>query len=150
LLKLGKLEDSRKEFLKLCELRPEYPFYWHRLAASETAKAETSAAQVHLRKAIELKPDFLAAITDLLAIQLKAKQFDAALGELDRFSKIPSDEVHKLRGQVYLVKGDTEAAERELRKAIEANPKNYESYILLAQLNLAQNKLSQALAETER
>ena len=116
-------------------------------------QGDSAAALAHFRKAVELKPDFIAAINDIVYLHLKGKQFDAALAELDRLSKLPSapqDEIHRFRGQVYLAKGDASAAEREFRKAIELNPQNYQTYIMLGQLNMQRNNIPQALKEVDQ
>ena len=149
---LGRLEEARKDFLTLCENRPDNPVYWHRLGVVEAQQQATASALVHLRKALELKPDFIAAATDIVELQLKARQPAAALAELDRWSrtKAPQDEVHRLRGQVYLSGGDLAAAESEFRKTVEVNPQNYQAYLLLAQLNVQRNNIPQALKEVDQ
>jgi tetratricopeptide (TPR) repeat protein len=148
----GKLADSKKDFQKLTELSPGNAIYWHRLATSEILLNDSANALTHFRKAVQLQPDFIAAINDLLFVHLKSKQFDAALAELDKLSKppTPQDEIHRLRGQIYVEKGDQASAEREFRKAIEVNPQNYQSYIILGQLNLQRNNLPQALKEVDQ
>jgi len=149
---LGRLEEARKDFLALCEKHPENPFFWHRLGVVEGQQQATSAALTHLRKALELKPDFVPAIADILFLQMKTKQYDAALAEIDRWSgtKAPQDEVHRFRGQVYQTKGDLAAADGEFRKAVELNPQNYGAYLLMAQLNVQRSNIPQALKDVDQ
>jgi putative PEP-CTERM system TPR-repeat lipoprotein len=152
LLKLGNFEEAVKQFRKLAELRPNYSFYWHRLGGAESLHGETAASLVHLRKAVELKPDLAQAITDLIVLHSQLKQYDEALGELDRLPKvsIPTDEIHRLRGQVYAAKGDAVAAEHEFQSAIEVNPNGYSNYMALAQLSLTRKDHAQAMREVDR
>jgi len=101
---------------------------------------------------VELKPDFIRAINDIVYLHLKANRIDEALSELDRMgnSKSPQDEIHRFRGQVFLAKNDPGSAEQEWRKAIEVNPENYQAYILLGQFFLRQNKIPQAIKEVDQ
>lgn len=150
--RLGKLQDSKKEFQKLLELRPNYPYYYQRLGAVEAELGETAPALLHLRKAVELKPDLMVAVKDMLLLLLKGKQHDAALAELDKLSRTVArkDAIENFRGQVYLAKGDVPAAENAFRKAIEANPKSYEAYLSIAEIKLRYQNLPQAIKEVDQ
>jgi pentatricopeptide repeat protein len=149
---LGKLDEATKEYLKLCGLQPGNAAHWNRLGIVEAARGDPASGLLHFRKAVELKPDFIAAINNLVVVQLRNKKYDEALTELGGLSKrgAPQDEIHRLSGQVYLAKGEDAAAERELRKAIEVNPQNYQSYILLGQMNAQRNNIPQALKEVDQ
>jgi tetratricopeptide (TPR) repeat protein len=144
---LGRLDDSKKDLLRLCERDPGNAQFWHRLGNVEAVQGDSSSALSHLRRAVELKPDFIAAINDIVYLHLRDRHFDAALTELEKLfdSSAPQDEIHRLRGQVYIAEGDEAAAEHELREAIEANPQNYPIYLLLGQLNQKRNNIPQAL-----
>jgi tetratricopeptide (TPR) repeat protein len=148
----GKLDESRKDWLKLCEMKPANPVYWHRLGIIEFNKGNKTAALANFRKALEANSSYLDAVNDSLYLLIQDKQYDAALTELDRISKTkaPQDEISKYRGQVYLAKKDMAAAESEFRKAVQINPKNYRVYLLLAQLNMQRNNLGQAIKEVDQ
>jgi len=150
LLRLGNGEESVKLFRKLTELRPQYPFYWHRLGLAEASRDDAVNAILHLRKAIEIKPDFTAAFNDLVLLQVKQKQYDAALTELEGpKTPMPADYVHRLRGQIYTAKGDIPTAEQEFRKAIELNPQSYANYMALGELSLGRRNLQQAMRDVD-
>jgi Tfp pilus assembly protein PilF len=148
----GKLGDSKTNWTKLCEIQPNNSEYWRRLGTVEAMQKDSASALTHFRKALELKNDFTLAISDILNLHMKDKHFDAALVELDRIEKTssPSDEIHRFRGEVFWAKGDTNSAESEFRKAIEINPNNYQTYILLGQLNVQRNNLQQAIKEVDQ
>lgn len=148
----GRLEESKKDWTRLCELQPQNHLYWHRLGIVEVMQSNNDAALAHFRKALELSPSFTAAINDLIYLHLTQKRFDAALSELDSLAKksAPADEIHKFRGQVFLAKGDNGAAEAEFRKTIEINPQSYQTYIMLGQLSLQQNDLPKAIREVDQ
>ena len=86
---LGRPDEAKKDYEKLCELRPQNGEYWHRLGMIESIQGNSAPALTHLRKAVELKPDLVAAINDIIYLLLKAGQTDAALAELDHLSKLP-------------------------------------------------------------
>jgi tetratricopeptide (TPR) repeat protein len=149
---LGKLAEARKEWARLCEIRPKNSAYWYRLGIVETLVENRPAALAGFRKALELEPGYVAAINNILSLYILDKQFNAAFAELDRLAKTacPQDEIHRFRGQVFLDKGDLDAGEAEFNKAIQVNSKNYQSYILLAQLNLKRNNVEQAIRELDQ
>jgi tetratricopeptide (TPR) repeat protein len=149
---LGRMSEAKEDFRKLCEIRPDYPIYWHRLGLVEAAQGDTAGALEHFRKAVALKADFSAAINDILYVYLKSNKFDDALSELDRLSKLssPRDEIHVFRGRIYLAKENYQEAEREFRRATQINPQNYQAYIFLGQLNLQRNNIQQALKEVDQ
>jgi tetratricopeptide (TPR) repeat protein len=149
---LGKLDESKKGFMSLTQAYPQNAVYWHRLGIVEVVKGESAAALQHFRKALEIQPTYVTAANDILYVLLQAKKTDAALAEIDHWSKAggPQDEVHRYRGQIYLSKGDEEAGESELRKTIELNPRNYQTYLLLAQLKKKQNKIPEAIKEVNQ
>jgi tetratricopeptide (TPR) repeat protein len=148
----GKLNESKSDWTRLCQINPKNAFYWYRLGSVETMQSETQSALAHYRKAVELQPRFVVAINDIASLLSRSKQYDAALAELDRLAKLsaPLDEIHKYRGQVYLAKGDTQQAEAELRKSIDINPQNYQAYILLGNLSLKKKNIPQAIKEVDQ
>lgn len=148
----GKPAEAKKDYLKLTELKPQNALYWHWLGALEASMGDESAGLAHIRKAVELKPDLTVAINDILYLFAKSKKYDAALAELDRLAKTsaPRDEIHRFRGQVYLAKGDSTSAEAEFRKTIELNPQNYQTYMLLGDLNMQRNNVAQAVKEADQ
>jgi tetratricopeptide (TPR) repeat protein len=149
---LSKFDESKRDWLRLIELKPQNALYWYRLGMVEALQSDPASALTRFRKAIELQPGLVAAIGDIVYLQLQAKQFDAALSELDRLAKssTPQDEIHRLRGQIYLAKGDMQAAENEYRKTIELNPQNYQTYILLGNLSVKRNNIPQAIKEVDQ
>lgn len=150
---MRKYDESKKDYLKLCEIQPLNAEYWHRLGSVEYLLGDSKSALAHFNKTIEISPNFIPAVNDLVLVHLNAKQFDTAIAELNRIAKMPGasqDETHRILGQVYFQKGDLSSAEREFRKTVELNPKNYQAYVLLGQLNLQRNNVPQALKEVDQ
>jgi tetratricopeptide (TPR) repeat protein len=148
---LGRFKESKEILVKLCAMRPEYGPYWHRLAVVEATGGDLPNAVAHLRKAIDLRPDYSPASPDLRRLHLEAKKPDDALAELDRLqgSSVPKDEIHMLRGRVLLSVGKVEAAEAEYRRAIEANADNSDAHLALGQLHLERKNLKEAVTEVD-
>jgi tetratricopeptide (TPR) repeat protein len=148
----GKIEDSRKDFIKLTELHPKNALYWHRLGVVEVMKGESTAALQHFKKSLEIQPNYIPAANDILYVLLQSKKLDQALAELDGWSKLggPQDEIHRFRGQIYLAKGDQASAEIEFRKTIEVNPRNNQTYLYLAQMKMQQKKIPEAIKEVDK
>jgi tetratricopeptide (TPR) repeat protein len=148
----GKLEEARNDYVKLTELHPQNALYRHRLGVVEVMKGNSAGALQDFKKALGLQPNYVPAANDIVFLLLQTKKPDEALAELDRWSKAggPQDEIHRYRGQIYLSKGDQAAGESELRKTIELNPKNYQTYLFLAQLKMKQNKIPEAIKEMDQ
>lgn len=148
----GRLEESRSDWLALCEMSPGNARYWHRLGAVEAARKDESSALARFRKAVALDPHYAAAVNDLVQLHVAGGRFDAALAELDGMKKlaVPMDEIHRSRGEVFLANKNFGAAEAEFRRAVELNPRSYRSYILLGQLNVRRNRLPQAIREIDQ
>lgn len=149
---LGRLEESRSDWLRLCEIDPGNHIYRYHLGMVDAMKNDFNSALENFRKAVALEPDFVRAIRDIVYIHLQGNQYDAALAELDRLAReqSPKDEIHLLRGQVLMTANDPASAEKEWKEAIEANPQNYQAYILLGQLYQQQGKIPQALREVDQ
>jgi tetratricopeptide (TPR) repeat protein len=149
----GKLDDAKKDYLRLSEIDPRNPNYWHRLGTVELQQGDSRTALAHMSKAVDLRPDYVPALNDIVYVYVREKQFDAAIAELDRVEKMPgarNDEIHRIRGQLSIARGDQAAAESEFRKCIELNPKNYQAYFMLGQLKMQQNKIPEALKEVDQ
>ncbi len=54
-----------------------------------------------------------------------------------------------LKGRVYMAKGDYAQAEKELREAVAVSPDDYQPYLLLGELMMAQKKLPEAIKEVD-
>jgi tetratricopeptide (TPR) repeat protein len=149
---LGRLGESKAAWTKLNLLKPDNFLYWYRMGGVEASAGNKPLALANFRKALELNPGNLNILNDILYLHIRDKQFDAALAELDRLSKtsVPQDEIHRFRGQVLLDKGDIAGGEAELLKATQINSKNYQSYMLFAQLNVKKNNIAQAIKQVDR
>ncbi len=74
----GDLKQATATFTKLVAAQPMSPQPHLRLAAVQYADKNTSAAEQSLRKALEIKPDFLDAQRSLILLNLEAKNYKDA------------------------------------------------------------------------
>ncbi len=102
------------------------------------------------QKAIELKPDYYAPYASMGISYYKTsardsvKWFDKAL-ELNP----EADDVYSLRGYALNVLGDTEEAEKSLRKAISIRPDHSDYHQNLANVLVVESKITEALEHSK-
>jgi putative PEP-CTERM system TPR-repeat lipoprotein len=91
-------------FTKLTKVRPNTPLAHYRLASAEFAVQNLSAAESALRRALDLKPDFLDAQISLASVLIKTNRYDDAmlLAQKVRETARDSPVGHVLMGDVLL------------------------------------------------
>jgi putative PEP-CTERM system TPR-repeat lipoprotein len=123
---------------------PQVPFLTANLLARQNQRAEARKA---CDQSLELAPDFLPPLEQLVDLDLADKQPQAALDrvkkQVERRPAVP--ELQLLLAKIYLNQKDYAQAEAALLKAIEIAPDMRTSYMLLAQMYIASNKTQQAL-----
>ena len=110
-----------------------------------------AAARKAFERVLELSPDNLSAIEQLVDLDLAEKQFDAALqlvnGEVQKNPK--RVEFHILAAKVFLAQGKRDQAEATLLKAAEVDPTSQGAYLLLAQIYSDANQNEKAMAQLD-
>ena len=98
-----------------------------------------------MEAALEIAPEYLAALEALTDLDLVQGQSAAALRRLqDQIDAAPRAELLAMRGKVYLAQRDYAKAETDLLMAADLNPQLETSYLLLARLYLAMNEPARA------
>ena len=110
------------------------------LSASKTG--DLTKAEKAFEGALAIDPDHLKSLTNLSRVLIDQKRYDDALDKLMHAGDIDptSNEVHRLMGRAYHVKGQTEDAVTAYRRAIELDDKDAWSM----------NNLGLLLVETKR
>jgi tetratricopeptide (TPR) repeat protein len=110
-----------------------------------------AAARKSFERALELTPGNVDAIGGLVGLDTQAKQFGAAVNRIDaELTKQPDRaELLALAGLVYEQAGQSDKAEKALRRAVTADPRFSTGYAMLAQLYLQQQRLDAARDEFE-
>lgn len=111
-----------------------------------SSKGNYEKAVGHLRKAVEISPDFYKAYNDLGAQYIKLNRFDEAVAALERAISIYPDAAFPYLnlGYVYIQKGERAKATEVLRKAISLDEKLAQAHYLLGQSLLQSNELDEA------
>jgi len=110
-----------------------------------------AAARASFERALATAPGDPEAITGVLAVDVQAKQFDAAISRIDAELKKQPDNVELLvlAAGVYNQAGQSNRAEQALRRAVMTDSRFWSGYALLAQFYLQQQRLDAARTEFE-
>ena len=94
----------------------------------------SGAVQVEHRRAIHWNKVAAAAQGDEASFALAARQALDRLGKVERWSLVPTAEVHNRQGQLLAALGELEAAEEQLRRALELAPETATARTSLAEV----------------
>lgn len=108
----GRADEAKAMFLAAAESCPGNPQAWNNLAVVALTEGQDREAENHLRRALEIKSDFLEARFNLAEIYCLRSQWSRAAKELSRILEIkPSDlPAVKRLAQVYVAMGEPEKA----------------------------------------
>jgi len=152
LIVLEEYEEATEIFEALLEDNPENVFFLHRLGVIARKDGRYQQSLDLIRRVLDINPNIQDAVNELVAVYRDMGRLQGGLDELERLaaeSNVP--EVYYMhKGRVYISQGDIDAAEKEFRRALEANPDNYQPYLYLGQINLNRKDYSQAVAEVDR
>lgn len=108
---------------------------------------QMAAARAEFQKALQLEPNYLPAVEQLVDLDLAEKQYTAALQRVQQLVvQDPNRAVSQLLlGTTLAAQGETNQAESALSKAIKLQPDSQAAYLLLAQLHIQSGQNSKAL-----
>ena len=108
-------------------------------------------ARLEFDRALELSPDYLPALEQVVHLDLQDKQYDAAQLRLQQQigTNPKSVALQLLLADVQIARGATNQAEATLLKTITMQPASPEPYLLLAQLYLAAHEDQSAVAQLQ-
>jgi tetratricopeptide (TPR) repeat protein len=111
-------------------------------------QSNTVEARKEFTRALELSPDSLPALEQLVDLDLLENEYTTAMQRVENtVEKNPRQPVPRLLlAKVLLAQGDTNQAEAALSKAIELQPEAQTGYLLLAQLYFDSKQDQKALA----
>ena len=120
--------------------------YWRGIALLQEKKlSEARAAFTH---ALELEPDFLLALDQLINLDLQEKNLSAAEQRVQaQIARDPKQSgPYVLEAKIQLAQNNVTQAESSLHHAIELQPDSPLAYLLLARVYTSSNQLEKALA----
>ncbi len=118
---------ARAEFLATVAMNPPEPegsSAWYDLAIAQAQLGENTGASQSLHRALDLDPGFLAAMANLIAVDLASGDLADARKIADRFIAIAPDSARALysRGLVALHGGDPATARADFSKLLQNDP----------------------------
>lgn len=111
----GELNQAIATFGKVVALQPLSPLGYIRLAEAQAASHDDAGAEASLRRALEVKPDFVDAQRRLIALNLNKKSF----GEAARIARMVREQ-RPSEATGYLLEGEVAMAQRKFDAAAEA------------------------------
>lgn len=143
----GKLEDALALYQQLLGSAPKNAQI-HYLAGSTLLQMQKRAeARKAFTTAVDLNPNFLSALEQLVSLDITDKQGAAAKSRVESYlTRNPKEGAgHFMLGRLHLALGEMEPAERALRQAIELSPSDIAPQVLLSRLYIQTNQTSKAI-----
>ncbi len=121
------------------------------LGAAYLQTQNAPAARAEFLKALQLEPDNLTALNQLVDADIARKKFDEVLARLDsELTRRPKVvDIHLMMAKTFIAKGDVPKAEAKLMQTAALDPKNPFANLLLAQLYVNANDHAKALAKLQ-
>jgi len=133
-LQHGDLEKAKTDFLEVARLDPKLSRAYNALGVISDQQKNRPAARQYFEKAIELNPRSKAALMNLAKLCMLEKQYDAAIGFLERFRAGSRDhaDVYGMEADAYSKLGRYQDAIRAAQAAHRLNHQNWDTVHLIA------------------
>ncbi|MBC8094497.1 MAG: tetratricopeptide repeat protein [Akkermansiaceae bacterium] len=147
-------QDLGAALLQCAKLTEQFPTNAQVILLTGTIlqqQGRTNDALKQFERALELAPDTLQALEYLVDLYVDTRQYDSATKRVQAAIQRSGDSavMQTLLSKALWGKGDTQAAERALLKAIELDPNFHLAYLFLAKLYVETGQKDQALAKLE-
>ena len=148
---LERFDDAAKVLQEEAKLAPNDPQLQIGLGMTYRQAKRNNEARQALEKALQLMPDNLFPVDQLIELDLLDKHFDAARQRLSgQFQKDPNLPAgHYWQGKILAAEGKWDSAVAELQKTLQLDPNFVAAYDLLAKTYVAANKLPEAVKELQ-
>jgi tetratricopeptide (TPR) repeat protein len=142
----GRAAATARAWMKSAPREGRGPYLLGVALLAQGARAE---ARDQFTRALTLSPDFAEPLSQLVALDLAARQSDEALGRvMKQVSLVPGSAAHQmLLGQVHIARNDLRAAETAFLKAAELDPRLTGPYLALGRLYAQGGRHEEALAK---
>ncbi len=130
----GDLEEAKKDFLEVTRLDPKLSRAYNVLGLISDQQKNRAEAWQYFQKALELNPRSKMALMNLAKLCMLEKNYDAALGFLERFRVGSSEhaDVYGMEADAYFKLGRYSEAIRAAQAAHRLNHQNWEVVHLIA------------------
>jgi tetratricopeptide (TPR) repeat protein len=147
--------DFGKALVKLESLalkQPKNPVVLERLAMANVGQQRYAPAEQQLETALEVRPDYVAALADLVRLYSAEKKTDQIIARIQQqIQNAPKQSgFFEMLGESYRGKSDLKNAELAFDKALDLNPDSTFARAQLAQLYASEGKLPEAIENAKR
>src|SRR5262245_33919664 len=141
--------DALAVYRQMTELFPKDPQPPFLVGLTLLAQGQQADARKALERSIEIDPDYLPPIENLVDLDIADKHYVAALARVEKqIEKQPNlAGLWALKGKILFEQRDFTHAEADLLKAVELDPKLEAAYLLLGQIYVASNRQEEAIAK---
>ena len=150
LLQEGKLDESEAAFKELAAKNPSTPEVHYNLGLIATRKKDWPAAEAAFKRAIELRPEFGDAYSQLADVYTKMGQPEKATEVLQQAAEGGDPGVLFSQAAMLLNAGKLDEAAAAFKKVEAADPSNAEVQYHLATIALNQGKTDECVARLEK
>jgi type IV pilus biogenesis/stability protein PilW len=148
------LPMAMREFAKASELDPGNPEVEMALGLAYQARGDRSKAEEHLRRAIDMKPEYADARNNLGIVLAERKAWDEAIREFEAAAAnvmyLTPERAYFNIGEAYRAKGDPTGSERAYRRSLQANDRYAPAYTALSGVLGGQGKWNDAASILSR
>jgi tetratricopeptide (TPR) repeat protein len=151
LLLLGELGRAQQEFVSLAQAQPASPILRERVGYLELRQKNYLQAEKDFEQALQLQPDFLPAMRDLVELYGVQRRPDKAIARIQQQILVAPKQAdfYELLGNTYMSTSDYGSAETAFHKAIDLNPNAYVAHSQLARIYANQKRFPEAIAQAQ-
>jgi tetratricopeptide (TPR) repeat protein len=144
----GDWESARESYRKMVESEPENALAHSNLAAAEYQLRDLDLAQLHFEQALKIDPNLVESWIALGLIHFQKEKWYAAIASFTQALQLQNDNAraHRYLALTAWKIGWSAAAELELQRAIELNPKDAEAHFNLSLMYLERSEPAVELA----
>lgn len=145
----GRLDDAAALFQQRLQKQPAHAESYVMLGLVQREQGQSEDARKSFEAALKLAPENFTAITQVLELDLTAKDFAAATARVNQQTEKQPNAAgtYLLKGKLFAAQKNWPEAEAALRKAIEIDPKLAPAYDLLVAIYLENGRLADANKE---
>ena len=142
------IAGGEDDFNKAIKVAPRNPLGYARLAAWRFATKRFDEAEKLYERALELDPNFAAALEGLLEVYGPSKQPSKVLARVKaQIARAPNNSIYYLLlAKALLIEKDVERAEAAAQKAADLDKTNLQALLLLGELQGARGSAEKAIA----
>ena len=144
-----KATETYRQFARLDPKNAQGPFL---VGIGLRAQGKNKEAREAFTEAVAIRPGFVEALAQLVALDLNEKRSEEALARVKKEIDLHPQEIglRMLLGRVYLARGEGDQAEAAFLKAIEINPQLFDPYVALGGFYAQTKRYDEALEKLEQ